>query len=97
MFCSLQNLAQLLFWWKFDFSSNFGRISQKDKLNGCGLLQCLAGGVLCRRGRAASARDATQLATQLLAAVLRADGLIHIPCSAAWIKPQTAGVFLFFL
>ena len=97
MICSLQNLAQLLFWWKFDFSSSFGRISQKDKLDGCGLLQCLAGGVLCRRGRAASARNATQLATQLLAAVLRADGLIHIPCSAAWIKPRTAGVFFSFL
>ena len=47
------------------------------------------------RAGAASARDATQLATQLLAAVLRADGLIHIPCSAAWIKPRTAGVLLF--
>jgi hypothetical protein len=34
MICSLQNLAQLLFWWKFVFSSNFGRISQKDKLSG---------------------------------------------------------------
>jgi hypothetical protein len=34
MICSLQNLAQLLFWWKFDFSSNFGRISQTDKLSG---------------------------------------------------------------
>ena len=32
MICSLQNFVQLLFWWKFDFSSSFGRISQEDKL-----------------------------------------------------------------
>jgi hypothetical protein len=51
------------------------------------------GGVLCRRGRAASARDATQLATQLLAAVLRADVLIRIAGAVAWIKPRVAGTF----
>ena len=60
------------------------------------MLQCSAGGVLCRRGRAASARDATQLATQLLAAVLRADVLIRIAGAVAWIKPRVAGTFLFF-
>ena len=54
-----------------------------------------AGGVLCRRGRAASARDATHLATQLLAAVPRADVLIREPPSVVWIKPRVVGIFPF--
>jgi len=31
MFCSIRNSKQLLFWQKFDFSSNFGSILQKDR------------------------------------------------------------------
>ena len=54
------------------------------------------GGVLCRRGRTASARDATQLATQLLAAVLRVDILIRIASAVVWIKPRSAGTFFSF-
>ena len=53
-------------------------------------------GVLCRRGRAASAHAATQLATQLLAAVLRVDVLIREPPSVVGIKPRVAGVPSFF-
>jgi len=31
MFCSIQNSEQVLFWQKFDFYSNFGQFSQKDR------------------------------------------------------------------
>ena len=72
------------------FSSNFGRIWQNYKLNGLGLLQCSGRGVLCRRGRAASARDATRLATQLLPALPRADVLIHCRFNDVRIKPRAA-------
>ena len=44
------------------------------------------------RAGAASARDATQLATQLLAAVLRVDVLIREPPSVVGIKPRVARV-----
>ena len=54
------------------------------------------GGVLCRRGRAASARDATRLATQLLAAVPRADVLIQCRFNDARIKPEPPWKIFFF-
>ena len=49
-----------------------------------------AGGVLCRRGRAAASSVATHLATQLLAAVPRPDVLIRCQFNAARIKPRAA-------
>ena len=49
-----------------------------------------AGGVLCRRGRAAASSVATRLATQLLAAVPRPNVLIRCQFNAARIKPRAA-------
>ena len=46
--------------------------------------------MLCRQGRAAFARDATRLATQLLAAVPRPNVLIRCQFNAARIKPRAA-------
>ena len=51
--------------------------------------------MLCRRSRAAAPNAATRLATQLLAAVPRADVLIRKPPSVVWIKPRVVGIFPF--
>ena len=71
MFCSIQNFEQLLFWQKFDFSSNFGSILQKDRKGGIGVATVIRWGSRAplppsaAANTTACARASTQLLTCL--------------------------------